>query len=138
MTSLWTLRGGGNRRRSLTLSPQVFALSVFGFTPAVEAASLQGETSPVTHLLYRGLGFRTQKIAHLVFLTCVAIHLVHIGRALQDKNKTSEALEDQPPDSEEPAGESRAHLAGVACAAFLNVTVIHRISAHNSQEFHLQ
>lgn len=54
------------------------------------------------------------------------------------KSKNREALKDELPESEELAGESRAHLAGVACAVFWDVTVIHRISAHNSQEFHLQ
>lgn len=48
-----------------------------------------GETHPVTHHLpCRSRGFRSQKIAHLVLLTCVAIHLVHIGRALWAKAKT--------------------------------------------------
>lgn len=35
-------------------------------------------------------------------------------------------------------GGAHAHLAGVARAVFRDVTVVHRISAHNSHELHLQ
>lgn len=34
-------------------------------------------------------------------------------------------------------GKIRAHLAGIAQADFWDVTVIHRVSAHNSPELHL-
>lgn len=45
-----TAAEGGDK--SLTLPPQVFALSVFGFTPAVEAAPLQRRHAP-SHIIYR-------------------------------------------------------------------------------------
>lgn len=34
--------------------------------------------------------------------------------------------------------EAHAHLAGVACAVFWDVTVVHCISTHNSHELHLK
>lgn len=80
-----------------------------------------------------------QQTAHLVFLTCVAIHLVHVGRTLKDKKQKGVSRWRIGHQKEgKLSEEGGTHLAGVACAAFLDVTVIHRISAHNSKEFHLQ
>lgn len=75
------------RWREHLLSPQRYlhCLSLVLHLPLKQRPCRGGKSCYTSSPVRRCRFEDAKQIAHLVFLTCVAIHLVHVGRALRDK-----------------------------------------------------